>query len=95
MSLKPRKIPLRICIGCREKRPKKELIRIVRTPQGEVVMDLTGKKAGRGAYMCLQSDCFKKALKKKLLEKNLQHAVSESVINEIMAQLEETERSRA
>ncbi|MBS3942963.1 MAG: YlxR family protein [Dethiobacter sp.] len=95
MSLKPRKIPLRICIGCREKRPKKELIRIVRTPQGEVVMDLTGKKAGRGAYICLQSDCFKKALKKKLLEKNLQHSVSESMINEIMAQLEETERSQA
>ncbi|HOL18397.1 MAG TPA: YlxR family protein [Bacillota bacterium] len=93
--IKPRKIPLRICLGCSEKKPKRELVRIVRTPQGEVVLDLTGKKAGRGAYICPNSECLKKALKGKRLEKNLQHPLSPGVVDEIIAYLEAQERSEA
>jgi uncharacterized protein len=92
---KTRKISMRICIGCQEKKPKKELVRIVRTPQGEVALDLTGKKAGRGAYICPQSDCMKKALKGKRLEKNLQHHVSTEVVENIIEHLETQERSQA
>ncbi len=92
---KTRKISLRICIGCQEKKPKKELLRIVRTPQGEVVLDLSGKKAGRGAYICTQSACMKKALKGKRLEKNLQHPVSAEVVDQILEHLGLQERSQA
>lgn len=93
--VKPRKIPLRICSGCQEKKPKKELVRVVRTPQGEVALDLTGKKSGRGAYLCPQTACLKKALKGKRLEKNLQQPISEAVINEIASLLEQSEKSQA
>jgi len=95
MTFKPRKVPLRICIGCQEKKPKKELVRIVRTPQGEVTLDLTGKKAGRGVYICPQSGCVKKALKGKKLEKNLQRSVPENVLSEMIAHLEENEGCQA
>jgi hypothetical protein len=81
--IKKRKIPLRVCIGCQEKMPKKELVRVVRSPEGNVVLDLTGKKAGRGAYICPREDCFKKAVKGKRLEKNLQQPVSDQLIAEI------------
>ena len=82
--LKQRKIPLRVCIGCQEKKPKKELVRIVRTPSGDVVLDLTGKKPGRGAYICPLQTCLKQAIKGKRLEKNLQMPVS----NELFAAIE-------
>ncbi|HSW35109.1 MAG TPA: YlxR family protein [Candidatus Limnocylindrales bacterium] len=81
--VKSRKIPLRICISCQEKKPKKELIRVVRTPEGKVILDLTGKKPGRGAYVCLQDICVKKAVKGKRLEKNLQLPITENLIEEI------------
>lgn len=81
--IKKRKIPLRICIGCQEKLPKKDLVRVVRSPEGNIVLDLTGKKSGRGAYICLREDCFKKAVKGKRLEKNLQQPVSDKLIAEI------------
>jgi len=81
--IKKRKIPLRICIGCQEKMPKKELVRVVRSPEGNVELDLTGKKAGRGAYICPREDCFQKAVKGKRLEKNLQQPVSDELIAEI------------
>jgi uncharacterized protein len=81
--IKKRKIPLRICIGCQEKMPKKELVRVVRSPDGSVVLDLTGKKSGRGAYICPREDCFKKAVKGKRLEKNLQQPISDQLIAEI------------
>ncbi len=93
--VKPRKVPLRICLGCYEKKPKKELVRVVRTPQGEVVLDPTGKKSGRGAYICPKNECLKKALKGKRLEKSLQHPLAAGVVDEIMAYLEEYERSQA
>ncbi|HZK23851.1 MAG TPA: YlxR family protein [Oscillospiraceae bacterium] len=89
--LKQRKIPLRTCIGCQEQKPKKELVRIVRTPEGRVELDPTGKKAGRGTYLCKQKSCLEKAVKAKRIERNLQQAVSPAVVEELAAQLSEDE----
>lgn len=83
MVVKPKKIPQRMCVGCQEMKNKKELIRVVRTPEGETVLDPTGKKAGRGAYVCSQEACFTKAYKEKRLEKALKHAVSSEVYETI------------
>ncbi len=63
----PKKIPMRQCVGCREKKPKPELIRVVRSPQGEISLDFHGKKPGRGAYLCPNQDCLKRARKSKAL----------------------------
>jgi len=88
MGKKMRKIPQRMCIGCRNMRNKKELIRIVRTPQGEIEMDTGGKKPGRGAYICPDAECFKKAVKSKGLEKALEKAIPGDVIETIGKQIE-------
>ena len=66
--MKVKKIPLRMCTGCMEMKPKKELIRIVKTPDEDVCVDLTGKKSGRGAYICKNIECLEKAFKTKRLE---------------------------
>ena len=68
MSVK-RKVPMRQCIGCREMKSKKELLRILRTPEGQFVIDATGKKNGRGAYLCRNAECFRAAAKSKGLER--------------------------
>lgn len=81
--MRQRKVPLRMCVGCQEMKPKKELIRIVRTPDSEVVIDSTGKKSGRGVYICPDKECLNKALKTNRLEKNLQHSISEEVMNRL------------
>ncbi len=86
--IKKRKIPMRVCIGCQQKMAKKELIRVVRTPDGGAVLDSTGKKSGRGAYLCRRQDCFKKAIKGKRLEKNLQMPVDEGLLNDLAALLD-------
>ena len=72
-----------MCVGCQEMKPKKELIRIVRTPDSEIILDSTGKKSGRGAYLCPQKECLEKALKAKKLEKNLEMPISEDIINRL------------
>lgn len=77
--MKPRKIPLRMCNGCMEMKPKKELIRIVKSPEGEVSVDLTGKKSGRGAYICKNLECLEKAFKAKRLNRNLETNISEEI----------------
>ncbi len=80
MANKSRKIPMRMCVGCRQRFNKKELIRIVRTPEGEVAMDSTGKLSGRGAYICKEnSECLEKAIKSKALERHLETNISEQV----------------
>ena len=66
---KTKKIPLRMCLGCGEMKPKKELVRIVKSPEGEISLDLTGKKPGRGAYICRSAECLNKAQKSRRLEK--------------------------
>lgn len=81
--MKQRKVPLRMCVGCQEMKPKKELIRIVRTPDSDVVIDSTGKKSGRGVYICPDRECLNKALKNNRLEKSLQHPISEEVMNRL------------
>jgi uncharacterized protein len=61
--MKPRHVPMRSCAGCRRERPKREMVRIVRTPDGPVVVDATGKRAGRGTYLCPEAECWHKALR--------------------------------
>ncbi|MGH2478144.1 MAG: RNase P modulator RnpM [Ktedonobacteraceae bacterium] len=68
--------PMRTCIACRESKPKRELLRIVRTPDGHVLLDATGKKAGRGAYLCAKLSCWENALKRKRLEQTFEVAIS-------------------
>lgn len=77
--MRPRKVPLRKCVACQEMMPKRELIRVVRTPAGEVEIDLKGKKAGRGAYLCGKVSCFKLAKKTKALDRALKHPVGEPI----------------
>ncbi len=85
---KMRKIPQRMCIGCRNMKNKKDLIRIVRTPQGDIELDTHGKKPGRGAYMCAELDCFKKAIKSKGLEKALDRSIPGDIISHIEKQIQ-------
>lgn len=69
-----------MCSGCRESKPKNELIRVVRTPEGNIVIDKTGKVSGRGAYVCKNEECFKKSVKSKALSRALEVAVEDSVL---------------
>ena len=83
--MKERKIPLRMCTGCAEHKPKRELVRVVKSPEGEISLDLTGKKPGRGAYICPNADCLNKAKKAKRLE----HAFSCQIPEAVYAAMEE------
>ncbi len=74
-----RKTPMRMCTGCGEMKPKTELVRVVRSSEGEVSVDLTGKKAGRGAYICHSAECLKAARKKRRLERALDCQISDGV----------------
>ncbi|HBV98853.1 MAG: nucleic-acid-binding protein implicated in transcription termination [Peptococcaceae bacterium BICA1-7] len=85
---KVRKIPQRMCVGCQEMKPKKELIRIVRTPQETVEIDSTGKKSGRGAYICPRVECLQRASKEKRLEKALQRQISKEIYQILSERLE-------
>jgi predicted RNA-binding protein YlxR (DUF448 family) len=87
--LKQKKLPLRMCIGCQEMKPKKELIRIVRNKDNEISVDLTGKKPGRGAYICKSAACFEKARKGKRLEKCFETTkIDEEIYQLLLQQLE-------
>lgn len=85
--MKTKKVPLRMCVGCQEMKTKKELLRVVRTPDEEIVLDPSGKKAGRGAYMCQSEQCLTKAFKEKRLEKALKHQINEAVYNALRAEI--------
>ena len=80
--MQQKKIPMRKCVGCNESKSKKELVRIVRSPEGEISLDLTGKKSGRGAYICPSAACFKKARKSKRIDKILETPVPDTVYDE-------------
>ena len=86
-GMKPRKIPVRQCLGCNEHKPKAELIRVVRSPEGEVLLDLTGKKLGRGAYICRDVKCLKKARKSGRIAHNLECEISPEVYDSMEAEL--------
>lgn len=82
--IKTKKIPQRKCVGCNEMKDKKSLLRIVRSPEGEISLDLTGKKNGRGAYVCPDKACITKAVKEKLLERALEKSISDEVYNKLL-----------
>ncbi len=90
-GMKPRKIPVRQCLGCNEHKPKMELIRIVRSPEGEVSLDLTGKKSGRGAYVCRDLKCLKKVRKSGRAAHSLECEISPEVYDSMEAELEACE----
>ncbi|CAH8710227.1 YlxR family protein [Paenibacillus thiaminolyticus] len=81
--MRTRKVPLRKCVACQEMMPKKELIRVVRTPEEEVLIDLTGKKSGRGAYLCGKLSCFKLAHKSRALDRALKHQVQPEIYEQL------------
>ena len=87
--LKPKKVPMRMCVGCHEMKPKRELQRIVRSPEGEVSIDPVGKKPGRGAYVCADVECFRKARKSRALERALECSISDEVFTQLEQQIPE------
>ncbi|AZV56309.1 YlxR family protein [Clostridium sp. AWRP] len=86
--MKQKKVPQRMCTGCMEMKPKKELIRIVKSKEGEVSVDPTGKKNGRGAYVCKSVECLEKAFKNKRLQKNLEIQIDETLYQSLKEQIE-------
>ena len=85
----PKTVPLRQCLGCREQKPKNELIRVVRSPEGEVSLDFRGKAPGRGAYLCRNSACLKKALKSRALERALNVPIPEEIHSRLLSEMED------
>lgn len=86
-----KKIPMRQCVGCGEMKSKKEMLRVLKTAQGPIVLDVTGKKNGRGAYLCPQQSCLKKAIKSKGLERSFKMSIPTEVydyLTEEFAQIE-------
>lgn len=86
--MKVKKIPQRKCLGCNEMKDKKALLRVVRSPEGEVSLDLTGKKNGRGAYVCPDKECITKAVKEKRLERALEKPIGDDVLKQLLEDLE-------
>ena len=86
-----KKIPERKCLGCMESFPKSTLVRLVRSPEGEISLDLTGKRSGRGAYICKNSACFKKAVKAKRFQHALDCEIPDEIFTSIEAELTEAE----
>ena len=90
MSVK--KIPLRQCIGCGQMKSKKEMIRVIKTAEGEILLDATGRKNGRGAYLCPSMECFKKAVKGRGLERSFKMAIPREVYETLEKEMEEIDR---
>ena len=86
-----KKIPERMCIGCQETHPKKELIRIVRSPEGEYSVDLTGKKAGRGAYICKKAECFQAAKKNRGFERSFKSSIDKEIYDSLEEEIKALE----
>ena len=87
--MKTKKVPMRMCIGCRTMKEKGQLIRVVRSPEGDMSLDPVGKKPGRGAYVCRSAECLKRAIRQRQLERQLQVKLTEEVsaaLNETMEQ---------
>ena len=86
-----RKIPMRKCIGCQEMKNKKEMMRILKTTEDEIILDTTGRKNGRGAYLCFSKECFEKAVKNKGLERSLKMNIPQSVYESLKREIENIE----
>ena len=88
-SARPKKkMPERRCLGCNESKPKAELVRVVRSPDGVVSLDLTGKKSGRGAYVCKSAECLKKCRKRRCIERALEVEIPEDIYNSLEVELD-------
>ena len=86
--MKQKKIPMRQCLGCREAKPKKELIRVVRSPEGEISLDFKGKASGRGAYVWPDPRCLKKAIKARALERAFSAQIPQEIYERLESQME-------
>ncbi len=84
-------IPIRQCMGCREQKPKKELIRVVRSPEGEVSLDFRGKAPGRGAYLCRNADCLKKAVRSRALDRSLGVQIPGEILDRLLEEMSTAE----
>ena len=91
VDVQNRKIPVRMCTGCGEHKPKKELVRVVKSPEGEISLDLTGKMSGRGAYVCRNVDCLKKARKARRLERAFSCQIPEEVYDRMEEEMQKGE----
>jgi len=91
MEQSVRKIPMRQCLGCNEHKPKRDLLRVVRSPEGEISLDFKGKKSGRGAYICRDVKCLRRARKSRRMERNLDCEIPEAVYDAMEQELESYE----
>ena len=89
--MKPKKIPMRMCVGCREMKPKAELMRVVKPQDGDCAIDRTGKAPGRGAYVCRNVDCLKKARKARRLERAFSCQIPEEVYDRMEEEMQKGE----
>ena len=87
--MQQKRIPMRQCVGCREMKPKKELIRVVKSPEGTISLDFRGKAPGRGAYVCPDPACLKRAMKSKALERGFETTIPQEVYEGLLAAMEE------
>ena len=87
--MQQKKIPMRQCLGCREMKPKKELIRVVKSPEGEISLDFRGKAPGRGAYLCPDPACLKRAIKSKALERAFETQIPQEIYDGLVLAMEE------
>ena len=83
-----KKIPMRQCVGCREMKAKKELVRVVRSPEGEISLDFRGKAHGRGAYVCPQAECLRRAIKSRALERGLDCQIPQEIYDQLLLRME-------
>ena len=83
-----KKIPMRQCVGCREMKAKKELVRVVRSPEGEISLDFRGKAPGRGAYVCQQAECLRRAIKSRALERGLDCQIPQEIYDQLLLRME-------
>ena len=90
-----KKIPMRQCVGCREMKAKKELVRVVRSPEGEISLDFRGKAPGRGAYVCPQTECLKRAIKSKALERGLDCQIPQEIYDQLLLRMEADQQQKA
>ena len=86
--MKTRKIPMRMCVGCREMKEKRSLMRVVKSPEGAISFDRVGKAPGRGAYVCKSKECFEKAVKQRQLERALETRIDEAVFSQLMEEID-------
>ena len=90
--MKQKKIPMRRCTGCGEQKPKKELVRVVKTPDGEILLDLTGKMSGRGAYICNNAECLKKARKSKRIDRTFEMTIPDEVYKQMEEEISKDDK---